>query len=145
MEMRNFFMSDKLRCEDNRSLLGAWLSIEYLETNRLAVTWSNGGNQGLAVGLEDLVADIESAGNAVELKIGLDNLQIQNAAGEVEQVETLHRVFAVAESNRLPLPDDAVAASDVNAEGLGYERWVALGLGDEDLLRWGGKSPELGI
>ena len=92
-----------------------------------------------AIGVEDGVAIVEGAGEAVELEVDLGDLAV---AVDFEVVDALHLVRSVSEVSRDPAPVDLVAGEE---DGLSVEedRWAGLRLNDEGLLACHGERTKL--
>lgn len=91
-------------------------------------------------GIGALAAEVVVSSNAVELEVGLGKLAL---AVDVEEVEAVDLVCAVAEVRLDPLPNDLVATSDVDRNGVLNGSRAGLREGDEAVLVGNGGGSEL--
>ena len=79
--------------------------------------------------------------DAVELEFALQDLSV---GSDREKVETLHLILAGTNGWKVPLPEDLIAAGDVDSERLDVrDRSAVRGAGDVLLPAIDGRSAEL--
>ena len=85
---------------------------------------------------------IQSPSNAIELELSLGDLEF---AVDGEEVEALDLVLRGADVFEVPLPEDLVAAGDVDAEGFDFRRGGGVEkAGDVAFFALEGYAAELG-
>ena len=72
---------------------------------------------------DDLIAGVETPGDAVELQVDLVNLA---GAGDAEEVKALYFVFTRADALEVPVPQHLGAASNQDLDGIDALDWGCI-------------------